>query len=462
MTRLLIALVATCFFVATLLFSSLSCVPAPVRCDGEQQLEETRLDGPFDRDGDGYFDAADAGCVEFYGPQGLLDCDDGDERRNGGLDEILCNEIDDDCDDSTPDANDADGDGYPACTDCDESDPDIHPEQPELCDGIDNNCVDGVDEDQDGDGSTVCDDCDDSLATVYPQAYELCDGLDSDCDGDADHPGESLGSPTLCVDEPAFVRVAAANLSSGDDQHWEEPGIRIMQGLQPDVVLIQEFNYGNSSETDLREFVDRTFGESFSYARIDAPGITLPNGVISRWPIVGRGIWEDTTVSNRNFFWARIELPSGHDLWAVSLHWSASSSSERRTAAELLVDYIQQTVPEGDLLVIGGDLNTQSSGELSLSILEAVVSFDHIPVDEANNDSTNEPRNRPYDWVLPDADLDQFAVQTRVAGMIFPDGLVYDSRVFSQPVPPIDPQDSNAVNMQHMAVIKDYVVDWNP
>ena len=105
---------------------------------------------------------------------------------------------------------DADGDGYHQADDCDDSDPDVHPEAIEYCDGIDNNCdgvTDGADAadaqtqytDADGDGygddakvTTSCSevgvtsvgDCDDSDAGVHPGATEICDdGVDQNCDG---------------------------------------------------------------------------------------------------------------------------------------------------------------------------------------------------------------------------------------------------------------------------------------
>ena len=62
--------------------------------------------------------------------------------------------------DDTPVEVDADSDGFTSDEDCNDSDATINPSAPELCDGIDNNCDDQIDEgvtgewfqDLDGDG----------------------------------------------------------------------------------------------------------------------------------------------------------------------------------------------------------------------------------------------------------------------------------------------------------------------
>lgn len=104
---------------------------------------------------------------------------------------------------------DADGDGSPEGQDCDDTNPDVYPDAQELCDRLDNDCDDQVDEgatstwyadnDSDGfgdaEGESVedCeapsgyvdnnDDCDDDNAEINPDAEEICNGLDNDCDG---------------------------------------------------------------------------------------------------------------------------------------------------------------------------------------------------------------------------------------------------------------------------------------
>ncbi|MFT4627424.1 MAG: hypothetical protein ACI8PZ_006108 [Myxococcota bacterium] len=194
-----------------------------------------------DGDGDGVGDAAEAVETCDGAPPGHVDrggdCDDDDPVRYPGADE-LCDEIDNDCNDAIDDGvvfttwyldGDGDGvgrdmgatetcDGAPPGTvnrggDCDDSDDSVYPGAPELCDLLDNDCNELVDDDvvytdwwpdSDGDGrgadeapERTCDgappgfvgapgDCDDRNPDVYAGASEICDDLDNDCDGEAD------------------------------------------------------------------------------------------------------------------------------------------------------------------------------------------------------------------------------------------------------------------------------------
>lgn len=268
--------------------------------------------------------------------------------------------------------------------------------------------------------------------------------------------------------EPLPLRVVAANLTSDNRQTYspdnanhsnpEGAGARILKGLKPDVVLIQEFN----TTVPVRQWVNATFGEGFAFAReAQAGNGPIPNGVVSRYPIVASGSWDDPVLDNREFFWARIALPGGRELWAVSLHWHSKSATSRSREAVVLAERLRQEVPKGALLVVGGDLNTRSENEPCFDVLRRVVVVPgRPPVDGFGIPGTNAPRNRPYDWVLAGESLEKFAVPVKIGGKEYRSGLVFDSRAFEllDAVAPVRRGDSGLPMMQHMAVVRDFLV----
>ena len=262
-------------------------------------------------------------------------------------------------------------------------------------------------------------------------------------------------------DPKQTIRTVAANITSGNGQAYEAEGTRIFQGLKPDVVMIQEFNVNSNNSTDLRNWVTSTFGSEFSYFRENYNGI--PNGVISRWPIVSSGSWDDTTIGDRGFAWARIDIPGDKNLWVVSVHLKASSASasQRQSQAQQLVTYIEANVPADDYLLIGGDCNTYSYTEACLVTLGGIVDVSAPrPVDQAGDADTNSNRSSPYDWVMAEAELDGLETPVKIGALSFANGLVFDSRKFT-PLSSVDPVlvgDSGATNMQHMAVVRAFAV----
>ena len=135
-------------------------------------------DTSIDADGDG----------EPRPPEGA-DCDDEDPTVYPGAEE-LCDGIDNDCDEAIDEGFDGDGDGVTTCEgDCDDDDQNVAPGLPEECDGVDNDCSGVADDgfpDDDGDGIAVCADCDDGDASNFPDNEEICDGRDNNCDGGID------------------------------------------------------------------------------------------------------------------------------------------------------------------------------------------------------------------------------------------------------------------------------------
>ncbi len=155
------------------------------RCDGALNTVETGVDSPFDEDEDGYFDGTNEECIATYAAE-LLDCNDGDADVHPGMAEETCNDLDDDCDEETLDAPDADEDGATICDgDCDDAQPAVGPDLTEfLCDGLDNDCDELTPDADDTDNDTYddCDDCDDEDPEVNPATAELaCNGKDDDC-----------------------------------------------------------------------------------------------------------------------------------------------------------------------------------------------------------------------------------------------------------------------------------------
>jgi endonuclease/exonuclease/phosphatase family metal-dependent hydrolase len=297
------------------------------------------------------------------------------------------------------------------------------------------------------------------LLSLFTLSLSAC-GVGTDVEP---QPGNEV-SPEVSSTESSLltarVRLMAANISSGNYQSYDPGnGTRIFQGVKPDVVMIQEFNYGDNSATAIRGFVNTAFGTSFSYYR--EGGAQIPNGVISRWPIIASGEWDDTQVTNRDFAWARIDVPGPKDLWVVSVHLLTSSSTTRNTEATNLVTFIKSNIPTGDYLVIGGDFNTGSRTEACLTTFSQVVTTTGpYPADRNGNTNTNASRASPYDHVLVDSDLRAYQTATVIGASSFSAGLVADTRVYS-PISEISPAlstDSGATNMQHMAVIKDFII----
>jgi hypothetical protein len=285
-------------------------------------------------------------------------------------------------------------------------------------------------------------------------------GRDSASPDQAHPPWDIGGIGDLGGGASTRLRVMAANTTTGTKQSYDPgQGLRIFQGLHPDVALIQEFNYGDNSDTAIRGFINTAFGTSFSYYR--ETGAQIPNGIASRYPIKSSGSWVDPSVSNRKFVWAQIDIPGPKDLWAVSVHLLTTSAANRDNEAKALVAGIIKTVPAGDYLVIGGDLNTATRTEACITTFSSIVSIAApYPVDNLGNDLTSGSRSKPHDWVMPSANLRAIETGVLIGAQTFANGLVVDSRVYTPlaDIAPVLLDDSGDSNMQHMAVVEDYLI----
>src|SRR5262249_50430386 len=153
-----------------------------------------------------------------------------------------------------------------------------------------------------------------------------------------------------------------------------------LEALHPDVAMMQEMNFTG----DARSLVDAAFGPEFSFFRQD--GVSIPNGVVSRFPIIASGVWDDPSAPDRDFVWAHVDLPGARDLWAVSVHLLTSNATTRAGEASVLVQNLTANVPATDYVAIAGDLNTGSRGEGALATLGQIVSvLGPYPDDQAGN-----------------------------------------------------------------------------
>ena len=279
-----------------------------------------------------------------------------------------------------------------------------------------------------------------------------------------------LAQTPVVIQTNLNVRVMAANLTSGTGQSYETAGIRIFQGLKPDIVAMQEFRYNSStSDAQLRQLVDTAFGTGFFYYR-EAGSYNIPNGIVSRWPIISSGTWEDVDagVNDRGFAWARIDLPGTNDLYIVSIHLKASSGSDnpsRRTAeATNLVNLIHANFPANAWIVVAGDCNIYDPSEGAYQCLSTNFSDSPIPADAetGGNADTNAGRSERYDYVFPSQSFSNQLVATTFASRTFPNGLVFDSNAYSplSDVAPVQSGDSHVTGMQHMGVMRTFNVTY--
>ena len=218
-----------------------------------------------------------------------------------------------------------------------------------------------------------------------------------------------LVSVAICAAQPLVpviivtnntLRVMAANITTGNNQRYEAPGLRIFQGLKPDVVAVQEFNcastngLGINTPAALREMIDSGFGTNFFYFR--ESGYAIPNGIISRWPIVNANSWDDVQVPDRGFAWAQIDIPGGNDLYVVSVHLhSSGGSSSRAIEATNLKALIQANFPSNAFIVVAGDLNTDTRTETAVNTFRTFLSDSPVPADNNGNPNTNLSRQKP-------------------------------------------------------------------
>lgn len=272
--------------------------------------------------------------------------------------------------------------------------------------------------------------------------------------------------------ETVTFRAMAANISTGNKQSYDPGhGIRIFKAVQPDIVLIQEFRYGNNTDAAAKDMVESTFGPEYFFSRGRYNGSSwLPNGVISRYPIIDSGYWQSNVVNNRDWDWALLDIPGKKELLVVSLHLhTADNNKEIAPLTSAIEKKIAADKANGleYHVMVGGDFNSSTvlNGKNDLKrVVKSGLSDSARPKDQNGDTSTNGTRAKTLDVLLVDDDLHYKEIPVEIGKHSYANGHVFDSRVYSKfgelgDVPPVQKDDSdssNKVMCQHMAVIRDF------
>ncbi len=256
--------------------------------EGAQGCKEYYWDGDYDGWGNPDKYRCLCGPSGSYSTEKGGDCHDGDAAVHPEATEA-CNDADDDCNGKTDEEGakgcvpyylDMDGDGagvtgdsscrcgpfgfYQTTTpgDCNDADATVHPDAPESCNQVDDDCDAQTDE---GEGNSGCQpyyldhdqdtygtsdekclchadgeyrsenplDCDDGNEAIHPDATEVCNGVDDNCDNktddgedlsgckphymDSDGDGYGSGvSKCLCKPQDPYVTTDGGDCNEGD------------------------------------------------------------------------------------------------------------------------------------------------------------------------------------------------------------------------------------------------------
>ena len=254
-----------------------------------------------------------------------------------------------------------------------------------------------------------------------------------------------IGAPTVRAELASLrSRIESLVRHEGREAHEVGTALNTLYMRHADAVL----GYDSFRRFLLAEFADdpRRAYEAMLVARAASLSLAAEKG--ARWVL-------------RAFTWARIDIPGPNDLWVVSVHLLTANASTRNSEAVALVSRFAANVPSDDYLLLGGDFNTDNRGESAFTTFSSrFVVTGPYPADQKGNGGTNSSRSKPYDNVLASPCLDRLQGAVRVGASVYPSGLVIDTTVYT-PLTELAPAqfgDSNASNMQHMGVVRDFFI----
>ena len=289
-----------------------------IACSSETKVPVDESIVVEDLDGDGFSSSEDCNDREasvFPGNQEI--CDGIDNNCDGQVDEDV----------QTQFYADVDQDGFgteqlivqaceapegfvPTGTDCDDTSAISFPGAEEVCDGLDNNCDEEVDEgllqefyvDADGDGfgeessiieacdislgiSSVAGDCNDADPAQNPLITESCDGIDNNCDGvideglqnvyyldqDEDGYGDQQQTLEACVQPEGYVEQAG---DCDDIESFANPGMaEVCDGIDNNC----DGNTDESGALDALSYYVDADGDQFGTGAV-LTGCVMPAG----------------------------------------------------------------------------------------------------------------------------------------------------------------------------------------
>jgi len=143
-------------------------------------------------------------------------------------------------------------------------------------------------------------------------------------------------------------------------------------------LFCSEANVGKHTQYEFDEFIAEAFGpkpdgkqDIWFFREPRTPIVTSPNAIVSRFPLINAGTWQDSQATDRNFVWARLQISEKVELWVVSVHLLSQNktSTVRNKEVQELIGFLQSHVPTDAFLLIGGDFNTKSEKEQCMQTL---------------------------------------------------------------------------------------------
>jgi len=188
---------------------------------------------------------------------------------------------------------------------------------------------------------------------------------------------------------------------------------------------------------------------------------SIPNAIVSRFPIILSGQFRDNQAERDSVF-AKISINNAN-IWAFSVHLP-TKKDKRISITNDLMNRIFELVPQAEWgnIILGGDFNTTANDPAFESMKKRGFVIGELPTDYHGKPNTNNPRSKPYDWVLT----------TRFEGVIKPtnfvfmekefgqNGFVYDTRNFKDGEKPDDEwwRLGDSGLHQHMAVLRSFTI----